>query len=310
MPRTVHISLPAQQADELIAEIRDLDGLIGLRLQRGISIQPPGDVLTIEVTNRALHEVMQRLAARGIGRTAAASITTSEPKSVISAPHVEAITRDSSDATWEEMELMMGKESNMTGNGLALMTICGILATIGIATNALHIVLSAMLIAPGFEPITRIGLGTVTRSAAWRRGLADTLKGYAALVLGAAGTTLALLALGKEPLGGEATYLPAGVLISYWTTMTLPSLLVTVVASIAGAVLIATNRSVLTGGVMVGLALIPAATIGSMALVAGEARIGGQALLRWLVEAGCVGLFAIVVFALKKRRVQKRQMLP
>jgi hypothetical protein len=36
-----------------------------------------------------------------------------------------------------------------------------------------------------------------------------------------------LQALGKSALGSEASYLPAGVLISCWTSITLPGLLVT-----------------------------------------------------------------------------------
>ena len=42
----------------------------------------------------------------GIGRDAGRSITTSDPLSVISPSAVEAIVRDISEATWEEMELI------------------------------------------------------------------------------------------------------------------------------------------------------------------------------------------------------------
>ncbi|MBM3492617.1 MAG: hypothetical protein FJX68_19690 [Alphaproteobacteria bacterium] len=48
------------------------------------------------------------------------------------------------------MELVIGKNSNMTGNALLVMLAAGVLAAIGIATNALHIVIGAMLIAPGY----------------------------------------------------------------------------------------------------------------------------------------------------------------
>jgi len=40
-----------------------------------------------------------------------------------------------------------------------------------------------------------------------------------------------------------------GDLVSYWTGITVPSLLVTLVAGVAGGVLVATNRAVLTAGV-------------------------------------------------------------
>ena len=309
MPRTVQITLAAHQTDEVVREIQDIDGLISLHLQRGISLQPRGDVVSVEVTNRALQPLMNRLIACGIGQSPSASITTNEPISIVSSSSIEALTRDTSEATWEEMEAVIAKESNATGNTLILMGISGLLATIGIATNALHIVIAAMLIAPGFEPITRVGLGTIGRSAAWRRGLSDTMKSYSILVVAAAVTTLVLRGMGKNPLGGEESYLPAGVLISYWTSITLPSLVVTAAASIAGALLISTNRSVLTGGVMIALALIPAATLTGMGVVAGDWGVSSRALMRWIIEVSFVCLFSIGTFAWKQWRVQKRKML-
>ncbi len=309
MPRTIQLTLPSNQADELIADMQNIDGVIGLRVQRGVSIRPPGDVVYVEVTNRSLHPLMRLLAERGIGHDSSTFITTSVPASVVSSPFIKAITRDTSDATWEEMEAMLGRESNMTGNTLVLMGVCGLFAAVGISTNALHIVIAAMLIAPGFEPITRIGLGAAARSATWRRGLSDTVKGYGVLILAAAATTLVLQALGKDPLHGESTYLPAGVLISYWTKITLSSLLATAFASVAGALLVATNRSVLTGGVMIALALIPAAAIIGMGIVAGDPMISGRALLRLVIEITLVGTFSTLVFLWKQKRLQRREML-
>lgn len=308
MPRTVQVTVPSRQTDQLIVEIRQVPGLIGLRVQREISVQPPGDVITIELVNRSLHSLVRLLERHGVGTEPGGSITTSEPASVVSSSLVQAIVRDSSESTWEEMEIVVGKESNMTVNALLIMAISGILAAIGIATNALHIVIAAMVIAPGFEPISRLSLGAVSGSSAWRRGLTDTALGYMALLGGAIAATLVLQALGKSPLGGESTYLPTGVLISYWTNITTSSLIITAVAGIAGAILIATNRSVLTAGVMIALALVPAAAITGMALVSGEFSLALKSLLRWLIEVAFVAGFSGLVFLWKRIRVQQRRM--
>jgi uncharacterized membrane protein len=127
--------------------------------------------------------------------------------------------------------------------------------------------------------------------------------------LGAAVTTLVLLALGLDPFGGEATYLPAGVLSKYWTTITVPSLIVTAVASLAGALVVASNRSVLTIGVMIALALVPTAAITSMALLTGDWLLAGRGLLRWLIEVSSVAVFSTLILAWKQRRVQHRKMM-
>ena len=303
------ITVPSWQTDPLIAELQQVKGLVGLRVQQGISLQPPGDVITVETTNHKLHLLLRLLSNQGIGNDSHSSITTSEPSSIISQSSMEAILLDSSEATWEEMETIIARESNMTINGLLIMAISGILATIGIATNALHLVIGAMIIAPGFEPVIRISFGAVTQSRAWRRGLSQTIQAYAVLIAAAAVTALILRTLGQNPLGTDASYLPAGVLISYWTSINISSILVTIVGAFAGALLIAVNRSLLTSGVMVALALVPTATIFGEAFVMGDFSLAGKGLFRWLVEVGIILVMSALVFAWKRSQVHQRKAL-
>lgn len=309
MSRTIEITVPANRTENLIAQIQQVDGIVSMRVQRGVSIQPPGDVLTVETTNRSLHPLMQTLYEGGIGQAPGTSVTTSEPTTIVTSAFAEAIVCDTSEATWEEMETVIAKESNMTLNSLLLMAISGVFAAVGLATSTLHYVIAAMVVAPGFEPIVRISLGLVTRSRSWRRGLVDSLESYAALIAGAAATAFLLRLLGQSPLHGQGTYLPAGILVSYWTSLTVSTLLVTIAASVAGALLIMVNRSVLTAGVMIALALIPSAALVGMALVAGDWNLLSKSLLRWTVDSGAVLILSAVVFAWKQVRLGQRKMM-
>lgn len=306
MARQVQISLAPHLTDEFISEIEPIKGVTGISLHKGVSIKPKGDMITVELTNPALLELMRRLEARGLGKSADSSIVTSQLLSSVSSPDARELTREPSDATWEEMESSLLKESNANRNTLFLMFAAGVIAAIGVSTNTLHVVIGAMLIAPGFEPITRIALGVVTSSQARQRGASDLLRLYLALMLGAALTTLMLLAMGKAPLSSEPGYLGSGALLNYWTSLTILSTVVTSMSAIAGAILVATNRSVLTAGVMTGLALVPAMTITVMALIVGDWTASGQAALRWLIDCVLVLLFSILVFLWKRRSVQGR----
>jgi uncharacterized membrane protein len=107
-------------------------------------------------------------------------------------------------------------------------------------------------------------------------------------------------------LNGEGTYLSSSSLVSYWTTFTLPGLAASAAAAIGGAILIAAGRAVLTGGVMIALALIPSATLVSMGLIAGEPEISGKAAVRWLADARFVLVLSMGVFAFKRYRVHRR----
>lgn len=306
MPRTVEINVSTERSDELLAQLAGLEGVLSLRAQRGAFIQPPGDLVVASVLDETLPALVDRLMDSGIG-VDEGSITTSVPLGMIDSSRPEQVVRDRSEAGWEEMELLIGRESNMTVNSLLVMVASGVLATAGLATDALHLVVAAMLIAPGFVPITRIALGAVAGSGGWRHGAIDTIKGYMVLVAAASATAAVLAATGNHPTGSGSAYFAPSTLVSYWTTVDVPALLVVVIAGGAGAVLIASNRSVLTAGVMVAVALVPSAAIAGIALVAVDPQLLLAGAGRWLVEAALIAVMGAIVFAWKRSSVHRRR---
>lgn len=308
MPRTVQITIPPEKTNELVEEIKKVDGLIGLRVQKGISVKPKGDVITAEVTNNELSGFMHLLSHNKIISNANTSVTTSDPISIISKSSQKRINGDSSECVWEEMQAAINSQSVMTINSMLIMFLLGVIAVIGIVTNALHIVIGAMVIAPGFLPITRISLGIVSQYGDWKNGLTDTVKAYLALLTGAIITASVMHLLGKNLTTGDNSYLPAGVLISYWTNITTSTVLVDIAAAMVGALVIVTNRPVLTAGVMIALALIPATCIIGIGIVAGDWEITGEAFIRLLLDISIVAVFTAVIFFWKKSTIQRRKM--
>jgi uncharacterized membrane protein len=220
----------------------------------------------------------------------------------------KAVT-DRSDVTWEEMEFLIGKESNMTVNSLLLMFLAGLISAFGISTNALHILIGAMLIAPGFEPLTRISLGLVAKGSAFKRGMIHTVIGYAALFTGAVCAALILSLLGEEIIYAETSFFPEGVFVPYWTSIKSTSLIISTAAGLTGALLIVCDRSVLTGGVMIALALIPSMSIAGMATVNGDANTMAAAFMRWSVEALIVIVCSALIFFWKRMTMIKRDFM-
>lgn len=307
MPRVVEITLPPGRTEAVSSCVAELDQVISIQVQKGISRHPPGDVITVVITDRSLPRLIQLLVEQGLDRHPGASITTSRPESVLSAPWSRHITGDDSMASWEELESLLHRESGMTANTVGVMSLAGFIAALGLLTDALHLLVGAMVIAPGFEPLSRIALGWVGRSRAWRRGGADALKGYAALMAGAA-----LAAAVARPLGlmdpGDGAYLQPGALLAHWPSFSPSTLLVSAAASLAGAILVITMRSVLTAGVMIALALVPAAALVGIGLASAEPGVAAQALLRLALEVALVLGASALVFAWKRYRVERRRM--
>lgn len=305
MPRTVRLTIPTTCREDLLDEFAELD-LLGLRVHRDASIRPPGDVVELEVANEILRDVMRVADHYGLGRPGGVSMSTSEPLSVVSTTD-QAHTRERGTTTWEELELSMGSDSTMTFEKVIVMGIAGIIAGIGILSDAVHIVVGAMIIAPGFQPFARFMLGLVNGSrASWTGGLVDVGRAYVALVTGSAIAALLGLAFGASALeSGLPSYLESGTLVAYWTTVTWTGVAVGTVAAICGGLLMSINRTVLTAGVMVALALVPSASLVTMSIVAGDFAMAGAALMRFLVEVVLVLVGSALVFG-GKRYIDRR----
>ncbi|HVM14813.1 MAG TPA: DUF389 domain-containing protein [Egibacteraceae bacterium] len=300
MPRTISLTIAVDRRADLLAELSELS-LLSLRLHREASVKPPGDVIEVEVANETLRDVMRVADHYGLGRPGGLSMSTSEPLSVISTTD-QAHTRERGAMTWEELELSMGSDSTMTSEKVLVMGIAGVIAGIGIVSDALHIVVGAMVIAPGFQPFARFVLGLVNGNPpSWKGGLLDIGRAYAALVAGSAIAAVLAWLLGASPLDADVSgYLATGTLVDYWTTLTWTGVVVGAVAGVCGGLLMSINRTVLTAGVMVALALVPTASLVPMAMLAGNFTMAGSALLRFLVEVALVLLGSALVFGVKR----------
>lgn len=300
MPRTVTFTVPAGRRDDLLAELGELR-LLGLRVHRDASVQPPGDLVELDVANETLRDVMRVADRFELGEPGGLAMSTSEPLSVVTTAE-RAHTRERGATTWEELELSMGSDSTMTAEKVVVMGIAGVIAGLGIASDQLHIVVGAMIIAPGFQPFARFVLGLVnTSQGSWTGGLVDIARAYAALVAGSALAAVLGLVFGASPLqAGLPGYLEPGTLLDYWTSVTWTGVAVGAVAGVCGGLLMSINRTVLTAGVMVALALVPTACLVSMSLVAGDLHLAGAALVRFLVEVALVLVGCALVFGGKR----------
>lgn len=305
MPRVIEITCPSGQTDAIVGTVNELDGVIGIAVQRGISLQPPGDVVTVRSTNPGARDVLAEL-HRLVNDGSNFSITTSEPDHVISPSHFDLLDRETNEVTWETVASSFRKESNLEFNFLLLMALAGAIACGGLWSDRLQIVIGAMVIAPGFEPLLRLPFGIVIGPKTMlTRGAATSFLGYLSLTASAA---IALWVLQTvDP--SRSSDLLSREWIRYWSTLSPSGVMVAIVAGAAGAVVVTTGRSVLTAGVMIALALVPSTAIIGMALAVGDLSLAGGAFGRWLVDAAAVIVAGAAVFAAKQALIHERKAL-
>ncbi|HEX8326441.1 MAG TPA: DUF389 domain-containing protein [Hymenobacter sp.] len=308
MHRTLELTVPPAVTDALSAQLGELDSVIGLSLQRGASLKPVGDLLTVHVLNRGTDDVL-RCARAAIADPQALSVVTSEVASFIAPANHEAVDDDRDEAIWEEMESGLRHQGRITVNYLLLMGLGGIVAAIGLVSEpvpqAVAFVASA-IIAPGFDPMTKVPLGLVLRH--WqlvRRGIESFLAGYAVLVAAAALTMWALVAAGET----SADALAANGEVQHLAHPKLMELLLAAAGALSGLVILAAFRRSFQAGPLIAMAFIPAAALVGAGLVVGRFDLALEGLERFGADWGFIVALGVPFLWLKQRFVHRRQPL-
>ena len=307
MHRTIEIALSPAGTEQLLAELRSNEHVLGLSIQRGASIKPPGDIVVVQTLNRGADAVMQAVAAAG--KRGPVSVATAELASLTDVEHQKAIDNDVDEALWEELETGLRHQGKVTSNFLCLMSLGGVIAGAGlIALDEPHLqtmaAVAAAVIAPGFEPLAKIPLGIILkrREVVWR-GIISTILGYAVLILAAAITYWLLKFLGGAP---ESEVLAASKHVKALVEPSRPDLVISACGAFAGIVIQSAFRRSVIAGALIAMRLIDAAALIGIALALGRFDLVGQGLERLGLDLIFIIGAGLIVFGMKQIFVHRR----
>ncbi len=308
MHRTIELTVPSAATPTVLQQLEDLEHVIGLSVERGASIKPPGDVVTVHTLNRGADDVLK--VAEQARRHGPVSVVTAELASIVDPEHEHEVSNDVDEGIWEEMEIGLRHQGRVTSNYLALMALGGSIATIGLVSEpvpqAIALVASSV-IAPGFEPIAKLALGIVLRQKdVFQRGLASMLSGYLVLILAAAATFLVLRSAGAVTIE-EFVHNPE---VERIAAPTLKDILQSACAAAAGLIMIAAYRRSVIAGPLMALMLIPAAAMAGAALVVGQPGLSYEGFQRFGLDVLLiVGVGSVVLF-IKQATIHRQRPRP
>lgn len=307
MQRTFTISLTPVYTDPLMAQLQPLDEVIGLSLQRGGSVKPAGDVLTVHVLNTGADEVLRRI--EHVCPPSQYAIATAELASLINPEKHEQIRLDIDEAIWEEMESGLRYQGRLTGNFMALMALGGIISAVGLVSEPGPQTLAfvaASIIAPGFEPLAKVPLGLILKNYQTALfGLRSSLIGYSLVGLGALLTFLVLQWLGVTNVEEftnnaevEAIANPTG-----------KNITVSLGGTLAGCIIVAAYRRSVIAGALIAMVVITAMAMVGVALACGRLDLAWLGLQRVGIDVGLIILTGTLVFGAKQWLMRRRQPL-
>ncbi len=272
-----------------------------MQVFRGASLKPGGDIVSALISNSELFSVMRMLEAGGSPRVG--SMRLDEPSAVYNRDGQQALQVEAVESIWEESELFIQKTSRIDSNFILLSLFSGLLSATGLAADQVYLVIAALLLVPGFEPIANIPLGVVLRSARLiKLGLKSSMAGYALVAASSIAAYYALLAGGMiHPPPFEEHPL-----VEKYITFNAAAAIAAVIGAAAGITVIPTHRSVLTAGAMVALALVPGASIFGIGMAIGHWDLALRGLGQWAMCYAAVIVTGLIIFALKNLFIHKR----
>lgn len=305
MHRTINISLPSDDSQDLCEQLAKLKTVVGVSLFKNVSIKPPGDLITVDVLNRGADDVLKLV--RDASEKYELSITTHEVASFIDPKQNNVVNNDVDEAIWEEMETGLRHQGRITANFIVLMALGGAICAVGLISEPAPQALAfaaAGIISPGFEPLAKIPLGLVLKR--WQvasRGLTASLIGYAVLIASAALVTFVLLKTGTIQIA-ELLNNPE---IHHIAQPTLQELIVSGAGAIAGMIIISAYRRSVIAGALIALIIIPAAASIGAGIAAGERQIFNHGVERLSLDILFILVAGLLVFWLKQILVHRRK---
>ncbi|WP_235500077.1 DUF389 domain-containing protein [Arthrobacter sp. Leaf69] len=279
-------------------------GIAEVSRQRGASVLPPGDVIHVLLARESVERLVEKLHALNVQEQGSISVTM--PDLVLSDRADKATAEapgEGADAViWDEVSRQTGEDSRLTWSFLAFLVLATQLVAIGIVTDSTILIVGAMAVGPEFGPLAALAVALVQQQ--WTLGRRAALAlgvGFPVAMLAAAFTAWLSVPLGLFP----ADVLDRGSAADFIYHPGPYSLIVAVLAGVAGMLSVISRRSAALTGVFISVTTVPAAGFVAVALVLGEfEKAAGSALQLALNLLGIVA--AAVSVLLFYRLITKR----
>lgn len=302
----LRIVAPPKLAKQVLDLLCSRPSVLNVVHLAGVARKPDGDLILCDVAREDASLVVAELRQRGVDRAGTISLETID-SAISDAARVaeEAAVGSPADAVvWEEVESRTSESAELSFSFLAFMVLATLIAGVGILTDSVILIIGAMVVGPEFGPLAGLCVALVQRRLSLaRRSLVALAVGFPAAIAATYVSTLLLRAADRGPdeLGDH----PATLFISH---PDLFSVIVALLAGIAGVLSLSTAKSGALIGVLISVTTIPAAAnVGVAAAYQDWSEFRGAAAqlainLVAIVLAGVITLSIQRAFYVRRRR--------
>ncbi|MFF7368227.1 DUF389 domain-containing protein [Streptomyces tricolor] len=298
----LHLRLisPPERTDEVVRLIENTVGTTHLVVLPGTARNPAGDLVLCDVAREAGDELIDGLRRLGLDDTGSIAMETIDLSLSRRADEAEAeAPGEGADAVlWEGLTEATHEESTLSVTYVAFITLATMIAACGVVLDNAVLIVGAMAVGPEFGPLAGICTALVQRHPRLAlRSLTALLVGFAVAMAATVGFSVLMDTIGlfhRSDLEGERpntafVYAPDAF-----------SLIVAVLAGIAGTLSLTSAKSGALVGVAISVTTVPAAANAAVALAYGDTSQTLGSSVQLLVNLGGIVLAGTVTLLAQK----------
>jgi uncharacterized hydrophobic protein (TIGR00271 family) len=305
----VRVIVPPEISPRLLETLLGFVAVHNIVSIPGSARRPDGDLVQFDVAREGANDVIAALRELDLHRCGSIAIERVDTAISDAAERSERLSAgDPSEAVvWEEVEARVRADSAISATYLAMMTLAVMIGAVGVLTDSSVLIVGAMVVGPDYGPLA--GLSFHLYRQRYRKAvgaLGAVIVGYLVAMVGALFLTLCVRWFGNIPTAYTAGARP---LTSFIAKPDGWSVIVGVLAGIAGMLAHLEARSGVLVGVLISVTTIPAASNVAVALGVGswgEANGAAAQLGLNLVVLVIVGWIVLRLGTVVSRRLGER----
>lgn len=265
----LQITIPTTLTEPVLDVLQDDPAISALRVMRGASLKPAGDVVEIDIAREATNDVVDRLRVLGVDQTGTvhiAPVPTWLSRDGLAAQDL-APGSSADSVVWAEVTHRSYEETELNWSYGSFMVLATLLAGIAIILDSQILVVGSMVLGPEFAAVAALGVALVRRRPQLlRRATVTLVAGFLLAILATTVITLMGRALGWVTLADITGPRPGTAFIytpDRWSVM------VAIIAAAAGVLSLTSARVGGLSGVFISVTTIPAAANVALGLAFG-----------------------------------------
>ena len=296
----LRVTAPPDRADQVRDLFAGCAGTAHLAVLPGASLSPPGDLVLADVARESADGLVKALRELHVDRDGAITMEAVDAAvSAAAARAEEEAPGDGADAVvWEQVVRATAADSALSVSYLAFLTIATLIAAAAIINDSAILVIGAMVLGPEFGPLAGLAVAAVHRRPSVARDAVRAI--VVGFLVAIAVTTLVCLAgrglgwFGGELLSAERPQTGFITRPDRW------SVVVAVLAGIAGVLSLTSAKSGALVGVFISVTTVPAAADMALSLALGGETEFWRASLQLGINLAGILVAAAATLALQR----------